>query len=255
MTILVTGGTGTLGRPTVRRLRATGADVRVLSRRAGADRVRGDLDTGEGVAAALRGADTVVHLATTSRRDAGQTRVLLYACRDARVGHLVFISIVGVERIPYGYYRDKVASEGMIAASGVPFTIQRATQFHDFVAAFLRLQRRLPAIVVPDLPVQPIAVEEVAARLVELATARPAGRVADIGGPEQLPARTLARQWQAAHGVRERTWTVHAPGRIAATFRAGHHMTPLPGYGRETFARWAAREAESAAARAAPAAP
>ena len=124
---LVTGGTHGLGVPTVELLRAAGHDVRVLSRSAGAGRYQGDLATGAGLDAALGGVDTVVHLATSRRRDIGHTRHVLDAAKRAGIAHLVFISIVGVDRIPYGYYRDKVASEQAIAGAGIPFTILRAT--------------------------------------------------------------------------------------------------------------------------------
>jgi len=245
MNILVTGGTGGLGRPTVAALRASGHRVRVLSRRPGDGHVVGDLSNGSGLAAALEGIDAVVHCATNRRRDLPATRRLLDAARIAGVGHLVFISIVGVDRIPYGYYRDKVACENLITASGIPFTILRATQFHDFVAMFLRPQRRLPWITVLDVEDQPIAVEEVAARLAELAIAPPAGRVADVGGPERLHLRALAEQWQTAHGWRKKIRMLPLGGATIRALKAGHHMTPLPGYGTRTFAEYAAADAEA----------
>ncbi|HEY0126232.1 MAG TPA: NAD(P)H-binding protein, partial [Blastococcus sp.] len=130
-TVLVTGSTGALGIPTVDRLRAVGHDVRALSRRSGPGLVCGDLLTGEGVAAAVTGASVVVHLATGLRRkDVVIARTLLDAARAARVDHLVLMSIVGIEHIPLGYYRDKVEIERLVAESGVPHTILRATQFH-----------------------------------------------------------------------------------------------------------------------------
>lgn len=240
MTVLVTGGTGTLGRPTVAGLRDAGHRVRVLSRRAGERHAVGDLSSGAGLDEALDGVATVVHCATTRFRDLRQTETLIEAAERAAVEHVVFVSIVGVDEIPYGYYRDKVASEQALIASDLGLTILRATQFHDFVAGFLRAQRRLPLLLVPELPVQPIAVEEVAARLVEIAGGPPLGRAEDIGGPEVLPMLTAARQWQRAHGTRRRMLPLPMPGRLGAAFRAGRHTTGLPGYGRGTFAEYAA---------------
>jgi uncharacterized protein YbjT (DUF2867 family) len=240
-TTLVTGGTHGLGVPTVDRLQAAGHDVRVLSRRAGPGRYQGDLATGTGLDDALDGSDIVVHLATSRRKDIGQTRNLLAAAKRAGIGHLVFISIVGVDRVPYGYYRDKVASEHAIAASGIPFTILRATQFHSFVAALFRL--RLPVLPAPAVPVQSIATEEVAALLAELASNPPAGRVPDIGGPEILSVREYAERWNRAQGTKKPILTVRIPGKIIGAFKEGHHLAGLPGYGTQTFAEYAAAQA------------
>ena len=249
MTILVTGGTGTLGRPTVERLRAAGHDVRILSRRPGPDRVVGDVTSGDGLAEAMHGVDTVLHLATsTGSKDPAQAQKVVEAAKAAGVQHLVFISIVGVDVNPYPYYRAKFESEQVVERSGIPFTILRATQFHEFIALFLHLQRKLPFIVSVDAPDQPIAVDEVAQRLVELVDAGPSDRVADIGGPEQLPLRTLINTWQRAHGTKKPVWTLKLFGRTIRSFQAGSHMTALPGYGRERFATFAQRDASEDAA-------
>jgi uncharacterized protein YbjT (DUF2867 family) len=240
MTILVTGGTGILGRPTVDLLRASGHDVRVLSRSTG-----GDLTTGAGVAEALVGADTLLHLATSaSRKDVAQTQLLLDAAVAAGVTHVVFISIVGVDVVPYSYYRAKFTCEQIIERSGIPFTILRATQFHSFVAMVPRAQRRLPVIFSINAPDQPIAVEEVAHRLVELVDAGPSsGLVADIGGPEQLTVRSAIDSWQRAAGTHKPVWTIPLGGKMMRLMRAGDHMPGLPGYGTGTFAEYAQREA------------
>ncbi|NYF10947.1 uncharacterized protein YbjT (DUF2867 family) [Leifsonia sp. AK011] len=244
MTILVTGGTGTLGRPTVDLLRAAGHDVRILSRTSGDGRVVGDVTTGAGLADALRGVDTVLHLATsTGSKDPLQTRNVVEAAKAAGVAHLVYISIVGVDVVPYSYYRAKFESERIIEESGIPFTILRASQFHQFLRLFIDLQRKLPMIIVIDAPDQPIAVEEVAARLAELVEAGPSGRVPDIAGPEQLELKDAIATWQRHAGTRKPVWTMPLFGKTIRAFREGRHMTGLPGYGRETFETYAAREA------------
>ena len=244
MSILVTGGTGTLGRPTVTLLRQAGHDVRVFSRTPAPDRVVGDLTTGRGLTDALAGVQTVVHLATSAGpKDREQTRRVIEASRAAGVAHLVYPSIVGVDRISYPYYRAKFASEQLIEQSGLPFTILRATQFHEFIARLIDAQRRLPVLFCLDIPDQPIAVTEVAERLVELVDAAPSGRVPDIGGPEQRPLRDLMRQWQTAAGDRRAVWTVPLAGRTIGQFRAGFHQTALPGFGRQTFGEFVAERA------------
>ncbi|OJV60395.1 MAG: NmrA family transcriptional regulator [Cellulomonas sp. 73-145] len=237
-TTLVTGATGTLGTPTVLRLRAAGHDVRALSRRTGPGLTTGDLVTGAGLDRALAGVDTVVHLATAPRAkgDVEAARTLLTAAADAHVQHLVLISIVGIDGIPLAYYRDKVVIERLVRQSGVPFTILRATQFHGFVEALFTGQRALPVVVAPAFTVQPIAAEEVADRLVELASDRPAGRVPDIGGPEQRTVPELARLWRGAVGGRRPVLPFVLPGKTFAGYRSGAGLVPGTPYGRVTFA-------------------
>ncbi len=245
MTLLITGGTGTLGRPTVEALRAGGLEPRILSRRAGASHAVADLQTGMGLPEALAGIETVLHLATNRRSDARATEHLLQAARSAGVRHLVYLSIVGVDAVPLGYYRSKLACEALVARSGVPFTILRATQFHDFVAGFFRAQRRLPRVVTLDAPFQPISTAAVAVRLAELAVADPAlGRVDDLGGPEVLPMAELARQWLVARGsapdaAERRVVEWRLRGSLVAAYRAGLHTTGVPGPGIH-FADWSA---------------
>ncbi|MGV8883141.1 MAG: SDR family oxidoreductase [Rhodoglobus sp.] len=243
--LLVTGGTGGLGRPTVNQLRSAGHEVRVLSRTEGPGRVVGNLDTGAGLDSALDGVKVVLHLATNRKNDAAATSTLLDAALKNGVEHVVYISIVGIDRIPFAYYASKLECERLIESSGIPHTILRATQFHNFVSDFLVPQRRLPFLVAPAIPVQPIAIEEVAARLVELAEGTPLGRVDDIGGPERGSLPEFARQWQQAHGTRKPTWSPRIPGKFVAAFMAGHHMTELPGYGTQTFAEFARAHANA----------
>lgn len=237
-TTLVTGATGTLGTPTVLRLRAAGHDVRALSRRTGPGLTTGDLVTGAGLDRALAGADTVVHLATAPRGkgDVEAARTLLRTAADAHVRHLVLISIVGIDGIPLAYYRDKVVIERLVRESGVPFTILRATQFHGFVEALFTGQRALPVVVAPAFTVQPIAAEEVADRLVELASDGPAGRVPDVGGPEQRTVPELARLWRGAVGGRRPVLPFVLPGKTFAGYRSGAGLVPGSPYGRVTFA-------------------
>ena len=246
-TTLVTGATGTLGTPTVTRLRAAGHDVRALSRRRGAGLTTADLLGGAGLAEALDGDDVVVHLATGPRGkgDPAMARPLLHAARQAGVGHLVLVSIVGIDDIPMPYYRDKLVVERLVRESGVPHTILRATQFHSLVEGLLTVQRALPVVLAPDIPLQPIAVDDIADRLVELAGSAPAGRVPDIGGPEQRRVPDLARLWGRTTGTRRPVVPVRLPGRTFAAYRAGHALVAGAPYGRRTFAEHLAARAEA----------
>jgi uncharacterized protein YbjT (DUF2867 family) len=233
-TILVTGATGTLGTPTAARLRDAGHDVRALSRSTGPGLTTGDLLTGEGIPEAIAGVDAVVHLATGAR-DVDQAKAAIGAARAADVEHFVLISIVGIEDIPLGYYRGKLEIEEALLDSGLPHSILRATQFHQFVEAIFRRPRLSPLILAPAFSFQPISTDEVAARLVELVGSEPAGRVADIGGPERRTARDLAEAWKRATGSRRAIWSIRIPGRTFAGYAAGHNLVPGAPYGTTTF--------------------
>src|SRR4051794_38943090 len=167
--VLVTGGTGRLGKRLMTPLQAAGHTVRQMSRRGtGPGGVRGDLATGRDLPLALVGAELVIHAASNPRDpwqvDVAGTRRLVEAVDRTRLRHLIYVSIVGVDRIPYGYYRAKFAAEQVLLASGLPVTLLRVTQFHDFVDFLLDTARRGPVVPVPmNWRVQPVDVGEVAA--------------------------------------------------------------------------------------------
>jgi len=238
--ILVTGGTGLLGRQVVDRLRAAGRDVRVLSRSGRAGTVRGDLLTGEGLERAVDGVDAIVHCASNPFRKMRQTEVggtehLLQAAARVGVSHVVYISIVGVDRNPYyPYFRAKLDAERVMEQSPVPWTILRATQFHDFVLRILQLLERLPAVMlIPrGFRLQPIDTGETADRLVELALSGPAGRAPDIGGPEVRIFAELADAYLKATGRQRRLVEIPLPGKTARAWREGAQLCPDRAYGR-----------------------
>ncbi|OII60085.1 nucleoside-diphosphate sugar epimerase [Streptomyces sp. CC53] len=240
-TILVTGGTGTLGRHVAELLRAGGHEVRVLSRHASPYAV--DLRDGKGLDAALAGVDTVVHCASSPRGgDDTAARHLIDGAQRAGVGHVVYISIVGVDRVPLRYYRTKLAVEQLLERSGLGWTVLRATQFHDLVLKVLEACAKPPVMLVPaGLPDQPIEVTEVAARLAELAAGAPAGRVPDLAGPQVRPLEDLARSYLRATGRRRRVLPVPLAGRTYRAFRAGGHLAPDRAVGRATFEDFLAR--------------
>jgi uncharacterized protein YbjT (DUF2867 family) len=245
--VLVTGGTGTLGRVLVARLREQGHVPRVLSRCPGPGRWTGDLETGAGVTDALRGVDAVVHAASRPGHDVAQARTLLEAVRAAGVPHLVFVSIVGVDRMPLGYYRDKVRVEQMIADAGVPWTVQRATQFHDLLATLLGVVGRSPVLpVLAGARFQPVDVRDVAGRLATVVLGPPAGRAPDLGGPQVRSMADLARAWATATGRRRAILPVSLPGRLARAVLEGGLLAPEHADGRITFEEYLATRSAAA---------
>jgi len=217
-----------------------GVQVRSLSRRPGENQVVGDLATGAGLAEALAGTDTVVHCASDTRRfgktDVAQAQNLIDAARTAGVSHLVYISIVGIDRVPMPYYRRKLEVEELIASSGIPWTILRATQFHGFlIDMFFKPQKMLPVLMVPRGTVQPIAVEDVAGRLAELSVGTPAGRATDLGGPEVLTFDEAARAYLSAVGRKPRTACVPVLGKLARAIADGGLTCPDHAFAGRTF--------------------
>ncbi|MFF5937799.1 SDR family oxidoreductase [Streptomyces sp. NPDC012508] len=234
-TILVTGGTGTLGRPVCERLRAAGHEVRVLSRHSPPFAV--DLRKGGPLLdRAVRNVDAIVHCTNIMKGDEQAARVLIEAARRAGVPHLLYISIVGVDRVPLGYYRRKYAVERLIQQSGIDWTLLRTTQFHDLILTLLEGLSKPPVMCVPKaVRDQPLEVTEAAVRLAELAAGDPAGRVADMGGPRIHTFAELADAYLRASGKRRRVVQVPLPGKAYRGLRHGGHLAPEQAVGRVTF--------------------
>jgi uncharacterized protein YbjT (DUF2867 family) len=223
----------------VERLGSADIEARVLSRSGRSGTIRGDLTTGEGLDLAVQGTDTIIHCASSPFRKMRQTDVegtqrLLEAASWAGVSHVVYISIVGIDRVTsYPYYRIKLETERVIEHSPVPYTILRATQFYDLVLMAVRLLERLPVMVIPNgFPSQPIDAGEVADRLVELALSEPAGRVPDVGGPEVRTMTDKVRGYFEVTGRSKRTLVFRLPGKTARAFREGALTCPENRYGR-----------------------
>jgi uncharacterized protein YbjT (DUF2867 family) len=256
---LVTGGTGTLGRLVVPRLRDAGCKVRVLSRHSHegeeGEYVIGDLATGEGIEAAVDGAELIVHLAGSNKGDEDKARHLVRAASRAGARHLVYISVVGADRVPvvsgvdramFGYFASKLAAERVVADSGVPWTTLRATQFHDFILMTAQQMARLPLIPLPaGFRFQPVDAGEVAERLVELALGTPAGLVPDMGGPKVYEMRDLLRGYLRARGKHRLLVPVRLQGKAARAHRAGANLTPERAVGRRTWEEFLADRVSS----------
>jgi uncharacterized protein YbjT (DUF2867 family) len=250
--ILVTGGTGTIGRLVVARLRETGRTVRVLSRglrsreeSPGVEFASADLETGDGIDAAVAGAEIVIHLAGSAKGDDVKTQHLVDAAKKAKVRHFVYISVVGADRIPvesgidramFGYFAAKRAAELIVANSGLPWSTLRATQVHDATFAAVQGLAKLPLIPVPSgVRFQPVDPGEVADRLVQLALGEPVGLVPDLGGPREYAMKDLVRSYLRAAGKHRPIIGMPLPGKAAAAFRAGANLAPDRAVGRRTW--------------------
>lgn len=250
MMVLVTGGTGTLGRRVVPRLQAAGCSVRVLTRRHTADHdgvhyVTGNLLSGERLDAAVEGVAAIVHCAGNGRGDATMTQNLVRAvAAQAESPHLVFISVVGADRVPvsgvdrllFFYFQNKLAAERVLAGSGLPWTTLRATQFYDLILLVARGLTKLPLIPVPaGFRFQPVETDEVAARLVELALGTPAGLVSEMGGPRIYAMDALIQSYLAATQRRRPIVAVPLPTKAARAIRAGANLAPEHAVGQRTW--------------------
>lgn len=246
MRVLVTGAGGRLGSDVLARLRDDGMSVRASSRRprAGSDAewVVVDLATGDGLAEAVTGVDAVLHLASSPRGRTHQvdvlgTRRLVVAAAAAGVPHLVYISIVGVDRVPIPYYRHKLAAEQVVAAGPVPWSVLRATQFPQFLDELLTRSARLgPVLGDRAVLAQPVDPAEVAARLAARLAAGPLGGIEEFGGPQVLRFDEAVLAWREARGSRRPLLPVRIPGRLGRELRAGGLVTEALPRGTRTWA-------------------
>lgn len=252
MKVLVTGGTGTLGREVVKQLRAKGHTARVMSRKPGSgdDWVQGDLVTGVGLDRALIGMDAVVHAASAATQplklhatDVVGTRRVLAMAREAGVRHAVYISIVGIDGLAYPYYKYKVAAEAVVREGIVPWSILRATQFHTLIDTFLSAFSKLPALALVPFTwqFQPVDAGEVATRLVEVVTGEPRGMLPDFGGPEVRTFKSLAETWLKARGSGKRLVNLPLPFKFSRQFSEGRVLAPHHRYGATTFEQYIER--------------
>ncbi len=202
MKIVVIGGTGLIGSKLVKKLRERGQEVVAASPSSGVNSI-----TGEGLAAALKGASAAVDVTNSpSWEDAAvlkffetSTRNLLKFEAAARVGHHVALSVVGTDRlVESGFFRAKIAQENLIKASAIPYSIVRATQFFEFVEKIADFSTEGNLVRMPPALIQPMAADDVASALAGIATSPPVNGTVEIGGPEQFRLDELIRRDLAA---------------------------------------------------------
>ena len=260
-TVLVTGGTGHLGRDLMPRLKGS-YRVRVLARSPGSDPdvqwTRGDLATGEGVADALAGSQTVIHAATLSpaaRRgyvvpkdswsspsevDRDGTARLLEQAAVADVGHIIYVSIVGIDKPRVPYLRRKLEAEYLIRQGPIPWSIARATSFHWLFDRMLGKMARIPLVPLPDVQVETVDTTDFADYLVAAVGNGPIGRLPDFGGPEVLTFAEAFDQWQQIRQRPVRTMRVPLPSAVSNAAAAMSLSEPGSPRGSITWADWLA---------------
>jgi uncharacterized protein YbjT (DUF2867 family) len=259
-TVVVTGGTGHLGRDLVDRLKGS-YRVRVLARSPGSDSdvewIRGDLATGEGIAHALAGSQTLIHAATLSpaaRRgyfvpkdfwsspatvDRDGTARLLAEAATAGVGHVIYVSIVGIDKPRVPYLRRKLEAENLVRQGPIPWSIARAAQFHWLIDRMLGRMARLPLVPLPaTLPLEPVDTSDFADYLVEAVGNGPGGRLTDFGGPEVLTYSQAFGTWRQIRGRRARTVPIPLPAGIRNAAAAMSLSKPGSRHGNLTWADW-----------------
>jgi uncharacterized protein YbjT (DUF2867 family) len=186
-----------------------------------------------------------VHCAGSSKGDGDKALNLVRAASGAGVRHLVYISVVGADRVPivsgidramFGYFGSKLAAERTVAGSGLPWTTLRATQFHDLLLTVAEQMAKLPVIPIPaGVRFQPVDAGEVAAQLVELTLGEPAGLVPDIAGPRVYGMADLIRGYLRARLKHRLMVPVRLPGKAARAVRAGANLAPERAVGHRTW--------------------
>ena len=267
MRVLVTGGTGNLGRQLLPKLARAGYEVVALSRRPlpadiPARYAPGDLSTGEGIEDAMLGCDALLHAATggfgdryslrwavfhRSGVDVRGTQMLLEAAERTGIGHFLFTSIVGMDRVPYWpsiyrFFKHKLAAERLVRESSTPWTIARFTQFHPLLDHIFKWQFGSPGpVVVLDALGQPIDPLDAADAVISHLGRDPARDAVEIGGPEVLAARDIVDAWTARRGVDRKAHVYRAPGKMGRAMVDGALTCPDQAIGTITWGKWLSR--------------
>ena len=242
MKITVVGGTGTVGSLTVAAARGRGHEVTSASRRTGVN-----VTTGEGLNEALSGADAVVDVSSMPTLSvspavkffSAAAKNVLAAAGTVKVPHVVRLSIIGVDRNPYGFYAGQLAMEKIYDDAAVPTTVLRAAQFHEFAAQTLQRSTLGPVVLAPRARVQPVAGREVAENLVSLAEGEPMGRAADLAGPREEELAQMVRGYAHSQGSRRLVVPVRLPMPMMRGMAAGLQL-PSAGaqLGNQSFPEW-----------------
>lgn len=259
--ILVTGGNGHLGKYIVDILLEKGLKTAVLTTQTNnsvqnnLEFFKGDLFENYGLKEAAAGAEVIIHCASNPRNfqqtDIEGTKNLLEAIDQKTIKHFIYISIVGIDKSDYPYYQGKLAVENSIANSGIPFTILRTTQFHDFVLNMIKAlenqSKEYDVMKIPSgLRFQSVAVQEVASLLAVLALESPKGVMEDFGGPEVLHFEEMVETYFKINKSNKKLELEQPEDIRHKLFTTGVYLCPENNFGKQTWKEYAASSNKTA---------
>lgn len=250
--VLVTGGTGLLGRSLVSALAENDIPFVIGSRRAPADEnlkpywKQLDLSSGDGLTDCLENVNTIFHLASATRpfspaTDVEGTRKMLEEGKSLGVKHMIHVSIVGIDKVPISYYKIKIAAEKVVKDAGVDYTILRATQFHPFLDTTIEKTLKYPVAFMPKaIKYQPVGLKVVVDKLLDIYDHGPVNDTQDIGGPEVMTMGEAAKIWLRTRNMKR--WIINVPitlaGKLGKNLAEGGLTTPEAVRHSETWAEY-----------------
>ncbi len=245
--ILVTGSTGQLGSTLVKQLKGSDYKVKITSRRKpeGIEHfewVYSDLFSGEGLEEALKDVDVIIHAATSPMKNSKRVEVLgfkEFLGRMKHIKHLIYPSIVGIDEIPFKYYKQKYEAEELLKNSSIPHTIVRATQFHNFVDHLFLSKPLFKRYIVPgDFKFQSVDVCEFASHLLGIVENKPQGRANDFGGPDIMTLKEMAELKININNETNKVLSISLPGRLYKSFSEGKNTNSTRKLGKITFGEY-----------------
>lgn len=251
MRILVTGSTGQLGSALLSQLKSSDYKVKITSRRkpegmAEFEWIYSDLSSGEGLDEAVKDADVIIHAATSPIKHTKLVEVSgfkEFLGKVPHIKHFIYPSIVGIDEIPFNYYKQKYEAENLLKNSSIPHTIVRATQFHHFVDHLFLSKPLFKRYIVPgNFKCQSVEVSEFASHLIDLVEKEPQGRAADFGGPAIMTVREMAELKIKINNETNKIVSLSFPGKLYKSFADGKNTNPIQRAGKITFEEYLANK-------------
>ncbi|MCP3764593.1 SDR family oxidoreductase [Domibacillus sp. A3M-37] len=247
MRILVTGATGQLGSALLNQLKDSGYKVKITSRRkpeeiGDFEWVYSDLLSCEGIEEAVKDVDVIIHAATSPIKNSKNVEVSgfeEFLRKIPHIKHFIYPSIVGIDEIPFNYYKLKYEAEGLLENSSIPYTIARATQFHHFVENLFLSKPFFKRYIVPgNIKCQSVDVSEFANHLIGLVDKGPQGRTNDFGGPDIMTLREMAELKIKVNNETNKIVSISLPGKLYRSFLDGKNTNSIQRTGKITFEKY-----------------